>query len=243
MPTILNFLASARHAEYTLQGPGVTVTDVWDYECLEQFDSQQDEGVDEVTADMWTQATGLPETLFSTEWDLMWENIVRIEGDADAVAAALDTLIADLSNTPGGDDDTFDYWPSGVIYAQDIAAALASVGRNGYDEKIEAAVYAAIYGTGFEDELYDKVGLTPPERKSAANGSKVWVVVTVDRTNVDAGRPLLNRVGRQSDLEVLSAPPTWDLAAQGQVCFEANVNGGDSRPYVPETPAVPLHEV
>jgi len=48
----------------------------------------------------------------------------------------------------------------------------------------------------------------------------VWVVVTLSTPQYAKGRV--------TDLEVLSDPPDWDLAAEGQVCYQASVNGGDS---------------
>lgn len=36
-----------------------------------------------------------------------------------------------------------------------------------------------------------------------------------------------------SHLEVLSGPPKWDLASERQICFVANINGGDSLPWNP----------
>lgn len=35
------------------------------------------------------------------------------------------------------------------------------------------------------------------------------------------------------ELEVLSGPPQWDTADSGQAVFVANVNGGDSVPFIP----------
>lgn len=36
-----------------------------------------------------------------------------------------------------------------------------------------------------------------------------------------------------SHLEVISEPPKWDLAKNGEVCWVANINGGDSIPWNP----------
>jgi hypothetical protein len=49
---------------------------------------------------------------------------------------------------------------------------------------------------------------------------EVWVVITTDPAT-----------GAITDLEVLSQPPAWDLAALGQVCRTGYVNGGDSVAY------------
>jgi hypothetical protein len=40
---------------------------------------------------------------------------------ADQRAIAFDTLLRQLSNQPSGDDDCFDYWPSGVRLAAELA--------------------------------------------------------------------------------------------------------------------------
>lgn len=57
--------------------------------------------------------------------DLTWENIVRITGEREAVEAWQDQLVSELLGGPsGGDDDTFDYWPSGVRLARAVAAEL-----------------------------------------------------------------------------------------------------------------------
>jgi hypothetical protein len=34
--------------------------------------------------------------------------------------------------------------------------------------------------------------------------------------------------GDPEDIEILDAVPTWDLSEQDQVCYQGNVNGGDS---------------
>lgn len=63
-------------------------------------------------------ADGLP------DWDLTWESVEEWEGDPADFEMALSSLLAQLREGPSGDDDTFDYWPSGVRLARQVAAAL-----------------------------------------------------------------------------------------------------------------------
>jgi len=67
------------------------------------------------------KSLGLPEI----DADVSWETIIRVTGQRETLNQALDMLLGDLCGGPkGGDDDTFDYWPSGMRLAQQVAAVL-----------------------------------------------------------------------------------------------------------------------
>lgn len=85
--------------------------------------------------------------------DLTWEHIVRVTGETDAISSGLDALMAYVGETPSGDDDTFDYWPSGCRFALDLAAQC---GR--YEETRETIVRVITLHlpADLRDELLDK---------------------------------------------------------------------------------------
>lgn len=215
----MKFMLSEGHSEYVLHGTGVVVTTVW---CPWGDDGEDlieiPEG-GEIDGAVWERVTGLPASDMPDDVDFGWETIVTIEGESDAIGAALDTLITDLREDPGGDDGTFDYWPSGVRMALAIDRHL---GHERHDA-IADAVHTVI---GMQErrlyapELYNKVDLPIPPEYGAPT-ALVWVVVSLKDGNV-------------TDLEILDQPPAWDLAAYGQECYMGCINGGDSRRFHPD---------
>lgn len=199
-------IVSEGHGEYGFtSGNGITVTDLWAPNYDEDFDDYDAE---------WERVTGLPAGQMP-DADLGYERIVRIQGTRAALTDGMKRLLDDLADDPGGDDGTFDYWPSGMRFAIEIDSILGGE----FSYAIGAIAFGIIDGTGrreFADELYGKIGLErPPQIKHLR--WNVWVVVTPPRPDV-----------KPTDLEILDKPPAWDLREHGQVCFFGAVNGGDS---------------
>lgn len=112
----LEFYVSAGHAEYLPPvTPGLSVTDVWplsDREDLSEWELED-----------FTRLTGISYEKIP-DVDLNWETIQRWKGTPSVIAEALTILLGDLAEIPGGDDDTYDYWPSGVRLAAAVADEL-----------------------------------------------------------------------------------------------------------------------
>ena len=153
------FLVSEGHAEYPMPTnvAGLDVTEVWPPAAMsdEERDGLYDlYGSDQV--DVWERYN--PGTL-PPDADLAWEHIISVTGTPEAINAGLDLLIADISTRPSGDDDVFDYWPSGCRLALDVAAQVDRT-----DEV--TAVIRSVIVTSLEDyaeELFDKVGIDSGE--------------------------------------------------------------------------------
>jgi len=153
----LEFTVSAGHDEYPIPevfAPG-ELTCIWanDYEDEDEFGADWEAGLAARYRDENDAEPG--------DWDLGWERIYRIDAPADTVAEALVILLQDLDTIQGADDDTFDYWPSGMRLALDIAARLGG----DWPAQAEAQARRVIFSDReeFAEELLDKVGLEPPE--------------------------------------------------------------------------------
>lgn len=59
--------------------------------------------------------------------DIQWSIIIVMEDRYRA--EAFEEMLDDLSTTPTGDDDRYDYWPSGVLLAEAIAPTKDDVER------------------------------------------------------------------------------------------------------------------
>jgi hypothetical protein len=149
----VKIVASAGHYEY---GPcadgtaahevaGLVISDVWP---TPDVDDVYD--LDEADAAK-AYAAAVPG---GPDIDPLWEHVVAWEGDEDAVRAGLRVLVDQISQRPSGDDDTFDYWPSGVRYARAIAEAVGML------DEVDDAVRAVLATMGeLADELADKTGV------------------------------------------------------------------------------------
>jgi len=154
----MDFMVSAGHDEYPLNDRDREyVTLVWSYE----YDDDPDDYAytpewEQKLHDMFVEEVG---TEPDTEWDLGWENIYHVVGPVYAISGMLRDLLKDLDVELGGDDDTFDYWPSGVRMAIAIAAHL----KGGWPMRVEELAHRIIneQAGSFAPELYDKVGLEP----------------------------------------------------------------------------------
>lgn len=59
------------------------------------------------------------------DWDLSWESICSIRGTEEEFQKSLAKFIVDaVASEPHGDDDVFDYWPSAVRMALEMAEQL-----------------------------------------------------------------------------------------------------------------------
>jgi hypothetical protein len=118
------FLVSAGHDAYALPDQeGLTL--VWGYEDVEPFEEDGGSVSDKALREAFRtklQAETVESTI--SDWDLWYEVIYRIEMDRPQLEENLRTLIEDLKQDPGGDDGTFDYWPSGVRFAMQLAERL-----------------------------------------------------------------------------------------------------------------------
>jgi hypothetical protein len=80
--------------------------------------------------------------------DVEWAFWIAV--DDEHRTAALLSLLGELDTLPGGDDDTFDYWPSGVW----LARALATT--NSETEQVEHIVARVLDLKGYDA---DEVGV------------------------------------------------------------------------------------
>lgn len=155
--TEVDLIVSAGHGEY---GPtsGPLVTEVWnphdpelDDVIASELDAHRDPAflLELLYERMWSEDKRAEAVVAVAGDDLGWNIIVRVQGSRAEVNALLDGLVAEISGGPaGGDDDTFDYWPSGVRYAQALATAL------GRDAQVAEVVSEAVEASGWEaDDL------------------------------------------------------------------------------------------
>jgi hypothetical protein len=109
-----------------------------------------------------------PEALGFEPYDPTWNIIVELEGTIEELAAAFESLLGDVSGVPSGDDDTFDYWPSGarmlLAFAEDMDELYAGRvyelrgSRSPYRESAVHAIESVLEAKGdLADELADKI--------------------------------------------------------------------------------------
>lgn len=216
---IRTILVSLGHDEYTIGDAAIVVDRVWHPhgdDLLDTVPVSSDDGTgDSIRALFQAVTAHTYEDITSVDWDvdLVWENVARVTGTDEHLLAALDTLIVDLAADPGGDDGTFDYWPSGVRLARAMAKALG-VNKDNDLERVAQAIIMGTTRSDHADELYAKIGFDRPDEASL-DPNTVFVLVTE------------NLHGGVAEVEVFSTRPTFVLDAQ-QSLFVANINGGDS---------------
>lgn len=119
---IIEGIVSAGHGEYVLALPIDEFNPIWEPYGDDLFPRlDKAVGQDAVMA-IWRDHTGLQDV--PGDWDIEWENICKLRARRADLEKAMDKLLADLREDPGGDDGTFDYWPSGVRMALEVAAYL-----------------------------------------------------------------------------------------------------------------------
>ena len=87
--------------------------------------------------------------------------------DEVGLMAALESLFAEVAGGPaGGDDDTFDYWPSGVLLLQAMGYDLTAPAHCARYQDMRSAIAQVILDEQDElaDELLEKVGLKEPSK-------------------------------------------------------------------------------
>lgn len=216
---IRTILVSLGHDEYTIGDAAIVVDRVWQPHSDDLLDtvpvSSGDGTGDSVRALFQAITAHTYEDITSVDWDvdLMWENVARVTGTDEHLLAALDTLIVDLAADPGGDDGTFDYWPSGVRLARAMAKALG-VNKDRDLERVAQTVIMDTTRSEHADELYAKIGFDRPDEVSL-DPNAVFVLITY---NMD---------GTVADVEVFSTRPRFALN-DTQDLRVANINGGDS---------------
>jgi hypothetical protein len=153
MSAPLDFTVSAGHAEYWVDGVAdVVVTELWPSN-LDPYDDFADE--DEMLARYQAGNGGqLPPGDYV---DLGWEHVVRVTGTRAGVIKTLLRLVDMVGVAPSGDDDVFDYWPSGSRFALGVAAQLGEHWVAMVTELVRAV--AADLGPDYEAEILDKVGV------------------------------------------------------------------------------------
>lgn len=127
-------IVSAGHGEYLpVETPGVTVKHLWPPEDIDH------DVTDDEYREMYELVTG---NEADPDVDYSWEVIVEITGGPNAIGDWLTVLCRMLVITPSGDDDTFDYWPSGCRLAAAVAAELADP----WPDRIQLAIAAGLAG-------------------------------------------------------------------------------------------------
>jgi hypothetical protein len=137
----MELLVNVGHGEYLpLAQDGLTAELVWD-----PYDEANLEHTDreEQASARYREVTGLEP---NPAWDMTWQSVQRWTGDAAALSAALHSLVDTLEVPPSGDDDTYDYWPSGVRLALQVAAALDAQLGGERRAEVVAKVRAVIDG-------------------------------------------------------------------------------------------------
>jgi hypothetical protein len=158
MVSQLELLVSVGHGEYLPAGVAeLTASLVWDPYTDDNIDHTADP--DQALA-RYREVVGADPT---GDWDLTWETVQRWTGPRSAVDAALGSLLDKIAAAPSGDDDTYDYWPSGVRLALQVAEAL------GGDRvaQVQAAARGVLQQTGMDADEVRLSGLLDPEDEAA----------------------------------------------------------------------------
>lgn len=150
----MKFIVTSGHQEYNPDPDieGLTITDfTLDDEDGDGsvFDLSEEDARQKIADDNGIPVDEIPELRWSTE------GVVRWEGERDAIEKGLASLIGQIDAEPGGDDDTFDYWPSGVLYAKQVAEKL---GDEWPDRVKKVALRILQWKEDWAAELADKIG-------------------------------------------------------------------------------------
>lgn len=147
----LNFVVSAGHDEYVLPlESGISC--IWSYDYDDDVDGSYGDAWEQKLHDRYVAKNGSE----PGDYDLGWERIYRVAAPRLVVRQALERLIADLDTDLGADDDTFDYWPSGVRLARDVADQLGGSWPGVVEEMARSVI--AEQREAYADELIDKCG-------------------------------------------------------------------------------------
>jgi hypothetical protein len=172
---------SAGHGEYQIDPPeGLTITEVWPPDGEE---------------DLWEMAEDLILLKYRravpdgpSDVDPYWERVMVWEGDLRAFDAGLFRLVNALDSGLGGDDDTFDYWPSGVRYAKEIAELVTDEWAARVEETARKVV--AEQREEFAEELLTKCGYVvelPMPNQEMTNAQIAGSLVSMAHLGVGRG--------------------------------------------------------
>lgn len=170
-------LLNAGHAEYDLKLNDRVTIHRWADDELD--DSIHDSVPAAVPAEFRDLARGL---------DLDgWETVLHVGGPVHDIAHAFYRLACDLDPfmdpaqyTPGGDDDTFDYWPSGMNLLYQLAVDLDEMTKelpNRGDSKVLNYERPTLYLNGnryrarYHEVLHNAKVLNVPEMEGIVPGA------------------------------------------------------------------------
>lgn len=129
-------------------------------------------GVKKLTDGLWKKAAQ------SDDWyddsDRGWVTVLTVVGDVYYIAQAFYRLAMDLDPrmdpadyTPGGDDDTFDYWPSGMRLLYQLACNLDDLTANMKHRDRELNPIGDRYRERYREVLARAVAREVPEMASS----------------------------------------------------------------------------
>lgn len=145
-----SIVVSAGHAEYMGNAP-VTLEYLWG---MDDAYGEDGEALDYDSLPEKFDAKNPGVTV--GDWDLGWQHIVRLSGTQESLVAYYKSLVEQLRVTPSGDDDTFDYYPSGVRYAAEIGGDL---GLDIREDLLPAVTAALDEDEDYWQEVRDKTGI------------------------------------------------------------------------------------
>lgn len=135
---------------------------VWDPYTEENYNWLDVVHDDDAIAARYTGMTGM----LPTDWDtdLSWQHVSVLEADEGTWIDWYDDMLRDVGNQPSGDDDTFDYWPSGCRALVQMAEVLdTEIGHGPTSRVTEArATIQRILGDmddAIRQDIEHKVGL------------------------------------------------------------------------------------
>jgi len=114
-PLSFSFTVSAGHAEYMLSDEVCRV--VWD-----PSEAELDEAGEAVPTEALEAVRS--RVMRGDDIDFGWETVLDVECSRAALEAETERLLHDVEVAPSGDDQTFDYWPSGARLLRDLAEVL-----------------------------------------------------------------------------------------------------------------------
>jgi hypothetical protein len=169
----------ARHGEYLpariFEGPRQGVpSPLWDilYEPEWNEDATADEHADAVryfAREKGLDTNEVDDLLAEIGEDVSWSILIIV--DDDARPAAFEDLLARVSAEPHGDDDTFDYWPSGVKLANALAPDEQA------RERLRAVVREVLDGKGLAPIDANLDDVLAPTGAAPTGGTFVAIIV------------------------------------------------------------------
>jgi len=153
---LVGLMLDVGHGEYMPADRELGTVTRWD--PAEYYDTSPPSG--EVAGEDMRRS--LPEWAKGLEvYDPTWTTVVEFIGPPAALKRAWQSLLADVSSPPSGDDDVFDYWPSGARLLLDMAIDLDGLDNGSHEHSIRALEVVsdmlADHLSEYADELRDKL--------------------------------------------------------------------------------------